>query len=270
MASNSRSDPVYIDLAFSIPVPPADPGDRPERWASGVMDFSRGHQRRRPQAQARRDPHVPILGKLKTFARWLADRGLQESGLLVGGTRTARNDTVVRGDSGRDLRGVPGPEPGSRGNALRGARVPRLPISCGPWRRRTSSSPTRYHNLIWRASCCPAKQCLSALRWRKETRRSWRDMGSSRLLSASSIPLDIDQLIKQFTRPGRGQAAQVGGRVITERNARSTGERVERQFRPSCVGRALPVAGSEGPRSPGSGDRGPFSLSLSAHAESRA
>ena len=76
-------------------MPPAEPGDV-RTVGIGVMDFHGTNDDDRSQADAIRTSY---LGKLKSFARWLADRDYKIR-LLVGDTNGS-DDTVVREIAGR-------------------------------------------------------------------------------------------------------------------------------------------------------------------------
>jgi polysaccharide pyruvyl transferase WcaK-like protein len=65
---DTSRDPVYPDLAFSIPVPPYDPGE-PQAVGIGVMRYFGGPNDRRRAAEV----HASYVRSVKLFAAWLID-----------------------------------------------------------------------------------------------------------------------------------------------------------------------------------------------------
>lgn len=70
MGVNAMTDPVYPDVAFSLPAPPDGTGPR-GAVGLGVMDYS-GDNDDRAEASA---IHLVYVDKMKQFVRWLADNG---------------------------------------------------------------------------------------------------------------------------------------------------------------------------------------------------
>jgi len=83
------SDPVYPDLAFSIPVPPHAGGD-PRIVGIGVMDFHGSADERKCSDQIYRR----YLAGMTAFIRWLIDDG-RDVRLFVGDTKGC-DDTVIQ------------------------------------------------------------------------------------------------------------------------------------------------------------------------------
>lgn len=69
---DTSGDHVYPDLAFSLPVPPFDPGD-PLLVGVGVMDYNGGNN---DQARAG-ELHSAYLDKMTAFVRWLLENQYQ-------------------------------------------------------------------------------------------------------------------------------------------------------------------------------------------------
>jgi len=210
---DTRSDPVYIDLAFSIPVPPADPGDV-RTVGIGVMDFHGTNDDDRSQADAIRTSY---LGKLKTFARWLADRDYKIR-LLVGDTNGS-DDTVVT-EIADDLRAY---RPDLDHEAMLAEPVSTFADLIRAMAPAHIVLATRYHNLI--CALMLSKPTLS-VGYGAKNAALMEDMGLAEYSQLVSS-FDVDQLIKQFADL-ESQAAQVR-QVITERDAEYR-ERVARQF----------------------------------------
>ena len=211
--ADTRSDHVYIDLAFSIPVPSYDSGNA-RTVGIGVMDFYGTNDDDRSQADA---IHNSYLEKMKTFARWLVDHDYKIR-LFVGDTNGS-DDAVVQ-KIVADLRAYRPDldhesmvaEPVSTFADLMQAMAPAHTVIA-----------TRYHNLI--CALMLAKPTVS-VGYGEKNAALMADMG----LTEYSLPvdsLDIDHLIKQFTDL-ESRAAHLR-QAITERNT-EYGERVRRQF----------------------------------------
>lgn len=208
-----RSGPVYIDLAFSIPVPSYGPGD-PRTVGIGVMDFHGTNDDDRSQADAIRGSY---LEKMKTFARWLVDHDYTIR-LLVGDTNGS-DDTVVR-EIAADLESY---RPDLDHAALAAEPVTTFADLMRAMAPANIVIATRYHNLI--CALLLAKPTLS-VGYGVKNAVLMEDMGLAEY-SQLVNSLDIDQLMKQFTEL-ESQAAPVR-ELITERNAEYRA-RVERQF----------------------------------------
>lgn len=208
-----RSDHVYIDLAFSIPVPSADPGDA-RTVGIGVMDFHGTNDDDRSQADSIR---ASYLEKITTFARWLVDHDYKIR-LLVGDTNGS-DDTVVQ-EITADLRAY---RPDLDHEALAAEPVSTFADLMRAMAPAGTIIATRYHNLI--CALMLSKPTLS-VGYGVKNAVLMEDMGLAEYSQLVSS-FDVDQLIKQFTDL-ESQAAKVR-QVITERNAEYR-ERVERQF----------------------------------------
>jgi polysaccharide pyruvyl transferase WcaK-like protein len=75
---DTTQDPVYPDLVFGVPVPPAGPGD-PMIVGVGVMEYFGSNDDRGHAAQI----HDSYVAAMKDFVRWLVDDG-REIRLFVG------------------------------------------------------------------------------------------------------------------------------------------------------------------------------------------
>jgi polysaccharide pyruvyl transferase WcaK-like protein len=208
-----RSDHVYIDLAFSIPVPPAGSGDA-RTVGIGVMDFHGTNDDDRSQADAIRNSY---LEKMKTFARWLVDHDYKIR-LLVGDTNGS-DDTVVQ-EIAADLRAY---RPDLDNEAMVGEPVSTFADLMQAMAPAHIVIATRYHNLI--CALMLSKPTLSVGYGAKNT-ALMEDMGLAEYAQLVNS-LDIDHLIKQFTDL-ESQAANVR-QAIAERNA-AYRKLVERQF----------------------------------------
>ena len=101
---NVEADPVYPDLAFALPVPPAGPAD-PRIVCVGVMDYH-GSNDDRARADAISRSYV---AEMKGFIRWLLGEG-RAVRLIIGDTNGS-DDEVVQ-EIVTDLRGaMPGLDP---------------------------------------------------------------------------------------------------------------------------------------------------------------
>jgi len=210
---DTRSDRIFIDLAFGVPVPPYGPGD--ERTVGiGVMDFYGTNDDDRSQAGSIHDSY---LRNMKTFARWLLDRDYKIR-LFVGDTNGS-DQTVVE-EMLADLRAYR-PELDDEWVATEPvatyADLMRAMAPAG------SVVATRYHNLI--CALMLAKPTLS-VGYGAKNEALMTDMGLTEYCQ-SVHSLDTDRLIKQFTEL-ESRAADVR-RVIAKRNE-EYGRLVERQF----------------------------------------
>jgi polysaccharide pyruvyl transferase WcaK-like protein len=75
---DTTQDPVYPDLVFGVPVPPAGPGD-PMIVGVGVMEYFGSNDDRGHAEQI----HASYVAAMKDFVRWLVDDG-REVRLFVG------------------------------------------------------------------------------------------------------------------------------------------------------------------------------------------
>lgn len=210
---DTRSDHIYIDLAFGIPVPPYGSGDA-RTVGIGVMDFYGTNDDDRSQAGA---IHNSYLENVKAFARWLADRDYKIR-LFVGDTNGS--DSTVVQEILADLLAYR-PE-------LDHAWVIAEPVSTFADLMRAMASAdtvvaTRYHNLI--CALMLSKPTLS-VGYSEKNAALMADMGLAEYCQSVNS-LDIDLLIKQFTDL-ESRAAYVR-RAIAERNAVYR-RLVERQF----------------------------------------
>ena len=210
---DTRSDRIFIDLAFGVPVPPYGPGD--ERTVGiGVMDFYGTNDDDRSQAGSIHDSY---LRNMKTFARWLLDRDYKIR-LFVGDTNGS-DQTIVE-EMLADLRAYR-PELDDEWVATEPvatyADLMRAMAPAG------SVVATRYHNLI--CALMLAKPTLS-VGYGAKNEALMTDMGLTEYCQ-SVHSLDTDRLIKQFTEL-ESRAADVR-RVIAKRNE-EYGRLVERQF----------------------------------------
>jgi polysaccharide pyruvyl transferase WcaK-like protein len=199
---DTRSDHIFIDLAFGIQVPPYGPGD--ERTVGlGVMDFYGTNDDDRSQASA---IHNSYLQNMKTFARWLVDHDYKIR-LFVGDTNGS-DQTVVE-EMLADLRAYRpdldhewvAAEPVATYADLMRAMAPAGTVIA-----------TRYHNLI--CALMLAKATLS-VGYGAKNEALMTETGLTEYCQ-SVHSLDIDQLIKQFTDL-ESRAADVR-QVIAERN----------------------------------------------------
>jgi polysaccharide pyruvyl transferase WcaK-like protein len=208
---DTSADPVYPDLAFGIPTPPASSGD-PKAVGVGVMAYYGGNDDR-PRAG---DIHAAYTAKMKRFTRWLVDRGYHVR--LFGGDNLW-DDTIVEEilEDARAYRADLGPaavtaEPVSSFAELTQAIAPLGTVVA-----------TRYHNVI------------CALRLGKPTISLGYSPKFASLMADMGLPdfsqiahsLDVDRLIEQFTEL-QSHSAQV--RVtMAERNAAKKRE-LDQQF----------------------------------------
>ena len=210
---DTTSDHVYIDLVFGIPVPPYDSGDA-RTVGIGVMDFYGTNDDDRGQA----DPiHSSYVENMKTFARWLVDRGYKIR-LFVGDTNGS-DDTVVQ-EILADLR--------AHRPDLDRTWVVAEPVSTFADLMRAMAPvgtvvATRYHNLI--CALMLSKPTLS-VGYSEKNAVLMSSMGLAEYCQSVN-PLDVDRLIKQF-HDAESRAAYLR-QMISEHNAANR-QLVERQF----------------------------------------
>lgn len=210
---DTTRDHVYVDLVFGIPVPPYDSGDA-RTVGIGVMDFYGTNDDDRRQADAIHDSYVE---NMKTFARWLLDRGYRIR-LFVGDTNGS--DESVLQKIMADLRAYR-PD-------LDRTWVVAEPVSTLADLMRTMAQAgtivaTRYHNLI--CALMLSKPTIS-VGYGEKNAALMTDMGLTEYCQ-SVDSLNVDRLIKQFTTL-ESHAAHLR-QLLAERNA-ANGQLIERQF----------------------------------------
>lgn len=210
---DTTRDHVYLDLVFSIPVPPYDSGDA-RTVGIGVMDFYGTNDDDRRQAD---EIHGSYVEKMKTFARWLVDHGYRIR-LFVGDTNGS-DDTVlheIRADLGAhrpDLdRTWVVAEPVSTLADLMRAMAPAGTIVA-----------TRYHNVI--CALMLSKPTIS-VGYGEKNAALMSDFGLAEYCQAVNS-LEVEQLIEQFTDL-ESRAAHLR-QTIAERNAVNE-QLIKRQF----------------------------------------
>jgi polysaccharide pyruvyl transferase WcaK-like protein len=184
-------DPVYPDLAFSIPVPPPDSGDS-RVVALGVMDYHGSNDDRRHADEI----YAAYIEPLKSFVDWLIDDGRQVR-VVIGDTNSS-DERAVRDILAHVRAGRPGLDPG---------QVVALPVSSfsevmaaiGP---AGIVVATRFHNVV-----CALRLCKPtiALGYGPKFTALMADMGLADFCQ-STKSLDVDRLIAQFTDLERRQA----------------------------------------------------------------
>jgi len=87
---DTRSDPVYADLAYGTPVEPFSVGDA-RTVGLGVLEYYGDNDDRKRASEL----HAAYLEKIKIFVRWLVDSGHRVR-LLVGDSTAGSDDCVVR------------------------------------------------------------------------------------------------------------------------------------------------------------------------------
>jgi polysaccharide pyruvyl transferase WcaK-like protein len=182
---DATQDHVYPDLAFSIPVPPYDPGDA-GTVGIGVMDYYGTNDDDRRQAD---EIHASYVEKMKIFVRWLVDSG-RKVRLFVGDTNDS-DDTVVQ-EILADVRAYRPDldpawvvaEPVSTFADLMCAMVPAGTVIA-----------TRYHNVI-----CALKLCKPTISigYAPKNLALMAGMGLSEYCQPINS-LDVSRLIEQFT-----------------------------------------------------------------------
>lgn len=210
---DTTRDHVYLDLVFSIPVPPYDSGDA-RTVGIGVMDFYGTNDDDRRQADR---IHGSYVEKMKTFARWLVDHGYRIR-LFVGDTN--RSDDTVLQEILTDLRAHRPDldrtwvvaEPVSTLADLMRAMAPAGTIVA-----------TRYHNVI--CALMLSKPTIS-VGYGEKNAALMADFGLAEYCQAVNS-LEVDQLIEQFTDL-ESRAAHLR-QTIAERNAVNE-QLIKRQF----------------------------------------
>ena len=209
---DTRSDHVYTDLVFGIPVPHDDSGDA-RTVGVGVMDFY-GTNDDRSQGQA---IHNSYLENMKAFARWLIDRDYKIR-LFVGDTNGS-DDAVVQ-EILAELRAY---RPDLDGTWVVAESVSTFADLMRAMSRTATVVATRYHNLI--CALMLSKPTLS-IGYSEKNEALMADLGLAEYCQTVNS-LDVDLLIRQFTDLA-GRAAFVRN-VITERNEEYR-RLVEQQF----------------------------------------
>jgi polysaccharide pyruvyl transferase WcaK-like protein len=179
---DTAQDPVYPDLAFSLPAPADDPGAT-LTVGVGVMDYYGGNDDRRRADEM----HASYVAKMKCFVQWLVDSGRRVR--LFAGDDV---DGSVVQEVLADLRtSRPDLEP---------ARVAAEPVSSLSELIREMAAvdtvvATRYHNVL-----CALKLSKPTLSIGYATKNGalMTDMGLSGFCQSAGS-LDIGQLIGQFT-----------------------------------------------------------------------
>ena len=186
---DTARDPVYPDLAFSLPDPAAEPGAEPVVGV-GLMDFHGGNDDRQRAAEL----HDAYLANMKIFVRWLVDGGrsvrlftgddvddlaVQE---ILADLRATRSDL----DPERVM-AVPTP---SLSEMLRQLAVVDIVVA------------TRYHNVL-----CALKlgKPTVSVGYAAKNASLMTKMGLSEFCQ-SAASVDADTLIEQFTELEKGSA----------------------------------------------------------------
>ena len=210
MGVNIADDPVYPDLAFSLPTPPDDPVAA-GAVGVGVMDFSGGNRDRRQAAEIR----ACYIEKIECFILWLADKGRQ-----IRLFSTDVHDEPVMYEIVRDLR--------ARRPDLDSEQIIAEPVSSlDELMRRMaivdSVVASRYHNVLCALKL--AKPTIS-VGYAGKFGALMADMGLGEF-HQSARSLDVNLLIEQFTAL-EGRSVELRQK-IKERNA--TNKRLlDRQF----------------------------------------
>jgi polysaccharide pyruvyl transferase WcaK-like protein len=196
-------DPVYPDLAFSLPAPAEHP-DAKRTVGVGLMDYHGGSDDRR-QAE---ELHASYVANMKHFVRWLVDNG-RSVRLFTGDDL---DESVVQ-EVLADLRASrPQLEPG------RAATEPVRSLS-ELMRQMTGVETvvaTRYHNVL--CALRLAKPTLST-GYAAKNAALMTDMGLGGFCQSAGS-LDVDRLIEQFTEL-ESRSAELR-QAMTERNAAYT------------------------------------------------
>jgi polysaccharide pyruvyl transferase WcaK-like protein len=199
---DTTKDHVYPDLAFSLPVSSASPGDS-RTVGIGLMDYHGSNDDRGQAAEI----HAAYVEKMKAFTRWLVDSG-RKVRLFVGDTNNS-DETVVQ-KIVTDLRAYR-PD-------LDETAVAAEPISTFADLMRAMEPAgivvaTRYHNVV--CALMLAKPTIS-IGYGAKNAALMAEMGLAGYCQAASS-LDVSRLIGQFTDL-ESRAAQLR-RTIAERNA---------------------------------------------------
>ncbi len=179
---DTAQDPVYPDLAFSLPIPPGAQNGTPTVGV-GLMDYHGGNDDR----SRADDLHDAYVAKMKVFIRWLVDGGRRVR-LFAGDDL----DNAVVQDVVADLRAAR-PD-------LESASVVAEPVSSLSELMRQMAAvdtvvATRYHNVL-----CALKLTKPTLStgYAAKNVALMTEMGLSRFCQSAGS-LDVDQLIEQFT-----------------------------------------------------------------------
>ena len=194
-------DHVYPDLAFALPVPPADPGD-PQTIGLGIMGYYGNNDDRTQAAEV----NASYMEKTKRFVRWLADSGYRIR-LFPGDNWW--DDTVLE-EIAADLRAHrPDLEPmwpaAEAVTSLEELMREMAPVG--------AVVAIRYHNVLCALKL--GKPTLS-LSYAKKHDLLMADMGLSEFCLPART-FEVDQLIERFTEL-RSRSAQLT-RTMTDRNA---------------------------------------------------
>ncbi len=206
----SARDPVYPDLAFSLPTPADDPGATPT-VGLGLMNYHGGTVDR----QRADELHASYVAKMKSFTRWLVDNG--RAVRLFSGD--GADDHVIQ-EVLADLRtSRPHLEPG---------RVVAEPISSLSDLMRQMAAvdivvATRFHNVLCALKL--AKPTVS-IGYAVKNAALMTEMGLSEFCQYTSL-LDVDQLIEQFTEL-ESRSAELRP-MLRERSA-AYAQRLDQQF----------------------------------------
>jgi polysaccharide pyruvyl transferase WcaK-like protein len=207
---DTTQDPVYPDLVFGLPSPPANPGD-PMIVGVGVMDYFGGNDDRGRSGQI----HASYVENMKDFIRWLVDDG-RKIRLFVG---DRCDDNVVQ-EILADLR-EKRPDLGS-------AWVVAEPVSSFAELTRAMEPvgtvvATRYHNVL--CALRLAKPTIS-LGYAGKNSALMADMGLAGFCQSAGS-LDLDRLIGQFQEL-ENRSAQLR-QMIADR-CEIQAQRIGRQF----------------------------------------
>jgi polysaccharide pyruvyl transferase WcaK-like protein len=198
---DTTHDHVYLDLAFSIPPLPCDPGD-PQTVGVGVMDYH-GANNDRGEAD---ELYASYLEKMRSFVLWLVDSG-RKVRLLVGDTNNSDEGVVQE-----ILAGLRAQRPD-----LDPASVIAEPVSSFAELMRAMAPvstvvATRFHNVICALSL--SKPTIS-LGYAPKFIELMANMGLSDFCQSASS-LDLGRLVGQFTELEKRHAQLQ--QMIMERN----------------------------------------------------
>jgi polysaccharide pyruvyl transferase WcaK-like protein len=197
---DTSRDHVYLDLAFSIPAPPGDPGD-PQTVGVGVMDYHGASGRGEAD-----EIYASYLETMQSFVLWLVDSGHRVR--LVVGDINNSDEGVVQ----EILAGLRAQRPD-----LDPASVIGEPVSSFAELMKAMSPvsivvATRFHNVICALSL--AKPTIS-LGYSPKFTALMADMGLSEFCQSASS-LDLGRLLEQFMELEKRQAEL--RQTIIERN----------------------------------------------------
>jgi polysaccharide pyruvyl transferase WcaK-like protein len=194
-------DRVYPDLAFALPVPPAEPGD-PQTVGVGVMAYY-GTNDDRKQAE---EIHVAYVKKMKRFVRWLADSGYR---IRLFGGDNLWDDGIVE-EILADLRAH---RPDLEPMWAVADPVTSLEELMGEMAPVGTIVAIRYHNVLCALKLCKPTLSLS---YAKKHDLLMADMGLSEFCQFANT-FDVDRLIEQFTAL-QGRSDELS-QAMAERNA---------------------------------------------------